>query len=226
MAVVCQETLVAAASPSCTFLVLGMVWETRLGPCKGGWRQKGSGNREIKVPLKAGAACHSEGTGSALERHLAPGTACDRAPAAPPGPGLGRGHASHEDSGMLPWSHVLHGDKSEPCERSVRRRDPGAGSVAARAWLCLRVSPASTALPWASSPAAPRAICLWSLLVPQRAPFVRGSPLACPLPCAAPVPPQQRSLAALRIISRRDFWIGFARQSALHPTALTAPACP
>lgn len=36
MAVACLEMLVTAASPSYTFLVLDMVWENWLVPCKGG----------------------------------------------------------------------------------------------------------------------------------------------------------------------------------------------
>lgn len=36
VAVACLEMLVTAASPSYTFLVLDMVWENWLVPCKGG----------------------------------------------------------------------------------------------------------------------------------------------------------------------------------------------
>lgn len=156
---------------------------------------------------------------------MAQGTATDRAPAAQPGRRAGPGHAKDEHSEILLGSQLLPGDKSEPCEHRFRKEGPRNGQRGSRPAgdLCLVLS----ACPRLAEPGCglgalqrrgkPALGLCWCL---EGAPFVPGCSWPVPLPCAAPVPPQQRSLVALLIISRRDFWrwvsIFVAGRSASH----------
>ena len=83
MAVACLEMLVTAASSSCTFLMLGMVWSelpawdrARVADCQKMEKSKGEQTDKDPFERQRAAPRHSEARGRApmLGRYLARGT--------------------------------------------------------------------------------------------------------------------------------------------------------
>lgn len=122
VAVACLRTLVAAASPSYTFLVLGMVWENSLAPCEGGWCQKGAGKGQQtdkgSFESTGSVSQRGDGSGAADAWHKA------QALTEPQLLSLAQGSRSEQgDPARLP-GFVLPEDQSDPCEHRFGKEGP------------------------------------------------------------------------------------------------------